>query len=450
VSAPTDTARATRWLLPDSVFDGAHLVAGRAVGLDGDRIVAVVPDSVARSEAARTGAALETLAGRALLPGFVNAHSHAFQRGLRGHVQHAAAGADDFWTWRTRMYALANALDPDALEAASARAFSEMLAAGYTSVGEFHYLQHAPDGTRYADPDELALRVVAAAERVGIRIVLLRVAYARAGFGAPENPHQRRFLDRDPEDVLTAIARLRARGVRAGLAPHSVRAVPRPWLETFARAGVTGPVHAHVDEQPAEVAACLAEHGLRPLQLLDEVGLLGPAFTAVHLTHPDADEVARLHRAGAGVCACPSTELDLGDGFLPLQALDVDPDAGPPRVSIGSDSHALIDPFAELRALEWHARAQAGRRNVLRHAPEPDALAARLLAMGTRVGAEQLALDAGAIAPGMLADLVAIDLTHPALLDAAVLPALVFAGSPALVREVWVGGRQVRGPHAHR
>lgn len=441
----SDAAGATRWLLPESVFDGAHLVTGRAVGLDGDRIVAVVPTQVARVRSDWARAAIETLPGRALLPGFVNAHSHAFQRGLRGHVQHAAAGTDDFWTWRTRMYALANALDPDALEAASTRAFKEMLAAGYTSVGEFHYLHHAPDGTPYADPDELALRVVAAAERVGIRIVLLRVAYARAGFGVPGNPLQRRFIDRDPEDVLAAIARLRARGVVAGLAPHSVRAVPRPWLETFARAGIAGPVHAHVDEQPAEIAACLAEHGLRPVQLLDDTGLLHADFTAVHLTHPDDDELARLHRAGAGVCACPSTELDLGDGFLPLRALDRDPDAGPPGISIGSDSHALLDPFAELRALEWHARAQAGRRNVLRHAPEPDGLAARLLAMGTRVGAGQLGLDTGAIAPGMLADLVAIDLTHPALEDAAVLPAIVFAGSPAMVREAWVGGRRVRG-----
>ncbi len=445
MEAPTTAARATRWLVPDAVFDGDHLVAGRAVGLDGERIVAVASLADARAEAARTGAPLETLAGRALLPGFVNAHSHAFQRGLRGHVQHAAAGTDDFWTWRTRMYTLANALDPDALEAASARAFGEMLAAGYTSVGEFHYLHHAPDGTPYADPDELAMRVVAAAERVGIRIVLLRVAYARAGFGVAENPLQRRFLDRDPDEVLAAVARLRARGVRAGLAPHSVRAVPRPWLEAFARAGLEGPVHAHVDEQPAEIAACLAEHGRRPLQLLDDAGLLGPDFTAVHLTHPDPDEIARLQRAGAGVCACPSTELDLGDGFLPLAALDRDPAEGPPRVSIGSDSHALIDPFAELRALEWHARAQAGRRNVLRHAPDPDGLAARLLAMGSRVGAGQLGLDTGAIAPGRLADLVAVDLAHPSLEDAAILPAIVFAGSPALVREVWVGGRKVRG-----
>ncbi len=431
----------THWLLPDLTFDGTTLVPDLAVGIDGERIVAVVPGAQVPPNAPRT-----RLRERALLPGFVNAHSHAFQRGLRGHVQHAAdpGGTDSFWTWRTTMYAQANALDPEGIGRVSALAFEEMLAAGFTTVGEFHYVHHQPDGTPYDDPDELALRVVDAASRVGIRIVLLRVAYARAGFGVAPNPLQRRFLDPSPDHVLAAVARLRARGIATGLAPHSTRAVPADWLAEFGRADLDVPVHAHVDEQPAEIDASLAEHGVRPLHVYDRAGLLGPRFTAVHLTHPDAGELALLRARGAGVCACPTTELDLGDGFLPLRDLDRDPAEGPPPVSIGTDSHALIDPFTELRSLEWHARAQVGRRNVLRHAPQADGLAARLLRMGSEVGAAQLGVDAGSIAAGKLADLVAIDLGHLSLRDTATLPAIVFSGSPALVREVWVGGRKVR------
>ncbi|MFN7146936.1 MAG: amidohydrolase family protein, partial [Myxococcota bacterium] len=295
-----------RFLLPDLLYCRGALRPGLAVGIVADGTIA----SIVAADTLPVGAEPERLPGRALLPGFVNAHSHAFQRGLRGHVQFAE-GPDSFWTWRDRMYRLANALDPDGVEAVSALAFLEMARAGFTSVGEFHYLQHAPDGTRYADPDELALRVVRAAERVGIHIVLLRVAYARAGFGLAENPLQRRFYDRGPDDVLAAVERLRARGVATGLAPHSVRACPADWLRAFA--GFDGPVHAHVDEQPAEIEASLREHGKRPLHAFHDAGLVGPRFSAVHLTHPDDDELALLLGQGARVCVCPTTELDLGD-----------------------------------------------------------------------------------------------------------------------------------------
>jgi formimidoylglutamate deiminase len=426
-------------LLPELVFDGDTLRPDMGVLVEGERIVAVLPRAEAVRRAENLAATVEALPRRALLPGFVNAHSHAFQRGLRGHVQYAEGG-DSFWTWRERMYTLANSLTPEGMQDVARLAFREMLAAGFTTVGEFHYVHHQPDGTPYADPDELAHRVVAAAEDVGIRVVLLRVAYARAGFEVPFNPLQRRFLDTSPDAALDAVARLRARGIAAGLAPHSMRACPIDWLRAFRAAGLDVPVHAHVDEQPGEVAASLREHGQRPLHVFGEAGLLSERFTAVHLTHPDAEEIALLRATRAGVCACPSTELDLGDGFLPLASLDGDPLDGPPPVSIGSDSHARIDPFGELAMLEGHARALAGRRNVLRHAPSPDALSARLLRMGTEVGARQLGLDTGRIAAGALADLVAIDLDHVALEGARPLPAIVFAGSPALVREVWVGG----------
>ncbi len=375
-----------------------------------------------------------TLPRRALLPGFVNTHSHGFQRGLRGWVQHADPGAaDSFWTWREAMYALATRLDPEAFEAVTALAFAEMVRAGFTTVGEFHYVHHQVDGTPYADPDELALRVAAAARRVGIHLVLLRVAYERPGFGQAPNPRQRRFYDRDPDAVLAAVGRLRDHGIEVGLAPHSVRACSAAWLRAFARA--PGVLHMHVDEQPGEIEQCLAEHGRRPVELLDECGLLGPRFTAVHLTHPDAAELARFHAGEAAVCACPTTELDLGDGFLRAWELRA-------PLSIGTDSHASIDPFAELRALEWHSRALTGRRNVLPH-EGVDGLAATLVRIGTAHGAAALGVDAGVIAPGQRADLVALDLRRMEFAATRLLPALVFNGSPAAVADVWVGGRHV-------
>ncbi len=422
------------FLLPDLLYSEGGLRPGLAARIVDGRVSAVVP-----AERMPRDAAVERLPGRALLPGFVNAHSHAFQRGLRGHVQYAQ-GPDSFWTWRDRMYRLANALDPDGIEAVSALAFLEMARAGFTTVGEFHYLHHAPDGTRYADPDELALRIVAAAARVGIRIVLLRVAYARAGFGLDPNPLQRRFYDRGPDDVLAAVARLRGRGIAAGLAPHSVRACPVEWMRAFA--AFDGPVHAHVDEQPAEIAASLKEHGKRPLEVFADAGLVGPRFTAVHLTHPDDAELALLRAAGGRVCVCPTTELDLGDGIYPLDR------AAGIGLCIGSDSHALIDPFTELRSIEWHARAATGRRNVLPH-EGPDGLAAALIEAGTRGGAAALGLDGGTITGGAPADLVAIDIGDIALRGARVLPALVFSGHPGMVTDVWVGGRRIVTERRH-
>ncbi len=421
------------FLLPERVFVGGRWHEGVAVGVRDGRIAAIV-DTVA------PGFGVERLPGRALIPGFVNAHSHAFQRGLRGHVQWTT-GADSFWTWRDRMYGLANALDPDGVEAVSALAFLEMAAAGFTTVGEFHYLHHAPDGARYADPDELAHRVLTAADRVGIHIVLLRVAYARAGFGLSDNPLQRRFYDPDADAVLAAVARLRAQGHAVGLAPHSMRACPSEWLRDFA--GFDGPIHAHVDEQPGEIEASLREHGRRPLHVFADAGLVTPRFTAVHLTHPDAAELDTMRSTGARVCVCPTTELDLGDGFYPVERA-----AGVP-MCIGTDSHAQIDPFAEVRAIELHARAVSGRRNVIAHG-EPDGLATALLDVGSRQGALALGVDAGHVVVGARADLVAVDLHAVALRGARLTPALVFAGSPGLVTDVWVAGRRVIEDRRHR
>lgn len=392
--------------------------------LSGDRIAEIRPS---------TGDADCSL----LLPGFVNAHSHAFQRGLRGHVQHAARGRDDFWTWRERMYGLANELDADGIEALSEQAFREMAAAGFTSVGEFHYLHHLPEGTAYNDREELAKRVIAAARRAGLRICLLRVAYHRAGPGQDRSREQRRFCDDRAEQVLDAIRRLQRiqdPAVSIGLAPHSVRAVPRAWLEQLS--DFDGVVHAHVSEQPKENLQCQGEHGVSPTRLLADCGLLGERFTAVHMTWPTEGDADLLRDSGASVCACPSTELDLGDGFLPLDHLHDVP------ICIGSDSHARIDPFYEVGAIELHARGCQGRRNVLAD-ESPDGLAIRLLEIGTRNGARALGLDAGEIAVGKLADFVELDLSHPVLEGARPLPAAMLAGHPGLVKRRWVGGEEL-------
>jgi formimidoylglutamate deiminase len=385
--------------------------------------------------------------GRLLTCGFVNAHSHAFQRGLRGHT-HWSQGADSFWTWRDRMYRLANELDPQGIRDVSALAYMEMLQAGFTSVGEFHYLHHMPDGKPYDDLDHLAKQVCGAAEDVGLRVCLLRVAYRRAGANRPALMEQQRFVDRDADAVLDAVRRLERWSddrdlVSVGLAPHSVRAVPREWLEAFS--DYEGVIHAHVSEQPRENTECHDEHGMSPTALMHACGLLHTRFSAVHMTWPRGGDAALFSETGARVLACPTTELDLGDGFLQVDQLPGVP------LCIGTDSHAQIDPLAELRGLELHARGCQGRRNVL-STEDPDGLALRLLDAGTLQGARALGMDTGRIAPGALADLITLDITDTALACSRLLPALVMAGHPRLVRDVWVHGRQVvhDGVHAQQ
>ncbi|MBA2321860.1 MAG: amidohydrolase family protein, partial [Deltaproteobacteria bacterium] len=332
------TVLAPEWLwTPDGLRTGWAL----QIGPTGDILQLLAPDRHSRSGGPHADAV--RLPGRLMLPAMVNAHSHAFQRAFRGHVQWRTDGADTFWTWRDRMYAVAGRLSPEGLEAIARLAFVEMAEAGIGTVGEFHYVHHQPDGTRYADPDELARRVIAAADAVGIRIVLLRVVYGRAGPGAVLRPDQLRFGDRSPDEPLAALERL-AGVAPVGLAPHSVRAVPPEWLPDLA--GWGGPVHAHVSEQRAENRTCLEENGASPLATFARAGLVTRRFSAVHLTFPMDGDLDLLTAADANVVVCPSTEMDLGDGFLPV---DVRERA---RLCIGSDSHARIDPWAEIRDLE--------------------------------------------------------------------------------------------------
>jgi len=313
------------------------------------------------------------VADRLALPGFVNAHSHAFQRALRGRIE-----GGDFWAWREAMLDLARGLAPGHVRAEYAAVYGEMRAAGYTAVGEFHYVGFGEA--------EAALE---AAREAGVELVLLFAAYARGGLD--------RFRQDSVGAYLEQVEALRDADGRVGVAPHSVRACPRDWLEEIGRyAELEGLVlHVHADEQPREIEECLAEHGVRPVELLAETGCLGPRTTVVHATHADERELDLLAEAGARVCLCPTTEANLGDGFPPLEGLL----ERKIPLCVGSDSNVRIDPLEELRELEGIARRQTLRRNVV---PVAD-----LLAAGASSGAKALGIDEW---PG-----IEIDLGHPSL-----------------------------------
>jgi formimidoylglutamate deiminase len=409
-------------LVPDFVLDTHGATSGVSVTIEDGRVVEVgsVTDG-------------ERLHGKALSPGFVNDHSHAFQRGLRGKVErlNPELPHDDFWTWRQQMYSLAEDLDPDSVRHISERCFREMLAAGYTGVTEFHYVHHRPDGSPYEDPNALAKAIAEAAESAGIRLLLLPVAYGRGGVP--------RFRDPSPDDFLRRVEALLgwAEGrplVEVGAAAHSVRAVSRGWLEELGRYARAHrmPLHVHADEQPREVSECEKEHGVRPVELLAETGFLDPATTIVHATHANERELDLLAEYGSGVCVCPTTEGNLGDGFLPAEGVL---ERGI-QLSVGSDQHVRLDPLEELRELETNARRLSGRRNVL-ISPKEDSPTPYLL----RTGWQRESIDSGA-----LADLVEVDLNHPQLadVDPEYLPsALVFGAGSVVVSGVWVAGSRV-------
>jgi formimidoylglutamate deiminase len=392
------------------------------------------------------GAEIVPLPGRIVVPGLVSAHGHAFQRAVRGRAEHAGS-AGSFWGWREVMYAAANRLGPDDLEAVARFAFHELARSGVTCVGEFHYLHHDPQGRPYADPAELALRVVRAARDVGLRIVLLRAAYARAGHGLPADPAQRRFVEPSPEAYLAALDALAAavRGdprVGLGVALHSVRACPAEWISALAaearRRGL--PLHVHAAEQPAEVDACRLEHGLSPVQLLAREGALSGPTTLVHAIHVDDRDVRAIGAARATVCACPTTERNLGDGVVPADRLL---HAGA-RLALGADAHVVADLLEEAREVELHLRLVRQERAVLDE--PPGALAALLLEAATAGGMASLGLSGGRLLPGDPADFAALDLDDPSIAGVApdALPAaIVFAASPRAVRDTWVAGEPV-------
>jgi formimidoylglutamate deiminase len=413
------------WLAVDD--RGAVIAAGHA----GDDASTPPTDAIARD-----------LGPVALLPGMVNAHSHAFQRAIRGAThRRGARDPSSFWSWREAMYRCADALTPDGLYAITRQAYTEMLAAGITCVGEFHYVHHQPGGQPYDDPNELGWQVLRAAADVGIRVVLLEVLYLRAGHDQPPLPEQRRFCDADVDAYLRRVDDLRTRGVELGLAPHSVRAVPLPALAEVTRyAHAHGlPLHTHLSEQPRENAECHAEHGRTPAEVFADAGACARprAFTAVHAVHTTADDHRRL--AGQHVCACPTTEADLGDGIVPAVELR---DAGL-ALCLGSDSNAVIDLVQEARLLEMHERLRGQAR--LRLVDDAGALGPTLLHAATEAGASSLGRSdrSGRLAVGRPFDALTVALDLPFFRGVApqhLLDALLCAGTAAGVRHVFVGG----------
>jgi formiminoglutamate deiminase len=373
-----------------------------------------------------------------ILPGFANAHSHAFHRALRGRTH---AGGGTFWTWRDRMYELAATLDPDAYEQLATATFAEMVLAGYTCVGEFHYLHHGPRGTPYADPNEMGARLIAAAAGAGIRLTLLDTCYLTGGIGVELAPAQLRFSDGTADGWAARVVELFGLATatcRIGAAIHSVRAVPPGEMGAVAAfaAEHDAVVHAHVSEQPQENADCLAAYGATPIHVLDDVGVLSPRFTAVHATHVSARDIEMLAACRSRCCICPTTERDLADGIGPTAAFV---DAGI-DLCLGSDSHAVIDPFEEARAVELNQRLATLHRGV--HQP------ASLLAAATAAGYASLGWPAGGrLVVGAPADFVAVSFAGPRLAGADrgrdVLASVVFAASAGDVSDVVVAGEHV-------
>ncbi len=443
----------TLWL-PDSIYRAGQFEARLGIACDdGGKIVGL---SVAAPEFTKT----VRLKNRAMLPGLVNAHSHAFQRVIRGRTEYRTRNeTDSFWTWREMMYSAATRLTPEDLYDASRMAFLEMALSGITAVGEFHYIHNQPHGTPYDDPNLLAKEVVRAARDVGLRIALLRVAYARSGFESEPNPRQARFIEADSEVYLDHVTRLRkdldglAGQAWVGVAPHSVRAAPLNYLKEVVRFGNEQklPVHMHVAEQPAEVSACIEEYGRSPVALLETEGLLSERFTGVHVIHITPKAARMLAQARAMVCACPTTERNLGDGIVPVDTLFQEN----VRVSLGTDSQVQIDLLEDARELEYHLRLQKMERAVLAgqgRSGQSD-LASRLLDCATINGAQSISAPSGNLESGLPADFFTVDLNDPSIAGASeddLLSSIVFSLSRTAVKDVVVGGKRIveDGRHA--
>ena len=409
----------TAWLA-DLIYTGGAFQSGVAMTVDDRGVIIGFSGKVEDLKNARR------LPGRAILPGLVNVHSHTFQRAIRGRTEHrTSAQRDTFWTWRESMYHAANAMSPEDIYRATRMAFLEMALSGITAVGEFHYVHQDLD---------VARGILRAAKEVGLRVTLLRTAYVRAGWKKDPNLGQARFLTPDVDKFLADTDDMIAEGAHVGVAPHSVRAVPIEYVcavATYAQSRGL-PLHMHVSEQPAEVEASIAEYGCRPVELLDDNGILGERFTAVHAIHI-TDEEARM-LGGSTVCACPTSERNLGDGAVPADKLV---SAGA-RICFGSDSNVQIDILEDARALEYHLRMNKLERSLVE--------TSRLFESATESGARSLGSPGGSLEVGRAADFFTIDLDDCSVAGAnreSLLAHAVFSMERTAVREVCVAGELV-------
>ena len=416
-------------------LSGENCASDVRITIENSIITSITPNSQAKSKDMKSNGVV--------MPGFVNTHSHAFHRALRGRT-HGGSGLGDFWAWRTLMYQVANRLTPENYLQLATAVFSEMALAGVTTVGEFHYVHHQQNGKPYEDPNEMGKVIIEAAKRAGIRLTLLDVAYLHGGLNnQPLGTEQRRFTDSTVENWLARIEMLGAPSTMhtIGLAPHSVRAVNESELAQIAKHRKNRVVHIHVSEQPAENEACKAATGRTPTHLLHDAQLLGSFATAVHATHLEANDIALLGQTKTFSCFCPTTERDLADGIGPSERLA----SSGSSLCLGTDSHAVIDMFEEARAVEMNQRLISHRRGV--HRSE------ELLAAATINGASSLGSKKHGLVVGANADFiaVAIDTVRLATFDPSNGAAhLVHGATSSDVSDVWVGGEHIVQNHIHK
>lgn len=448
----------TTAFLPDLLYVNGRFEAGYALVCNDDGLIQEITPAQLLSNATT----VVQLKNRALLPAMSNAHSHSFQRVIRGRTEYRTSNEDSFWTWREEMYKASEMFgfyENDLYDTAR-MTFLEMALSGITSVGEFHYLHHRSDGTPYEDPNLLAKEVIRAAQDIGIRIALLRVAYFRSGFNKEPNPRQARFIEKDIDTYLKHLSDLQTEiqnpkseiQNHLGVAPHSLRAVPLEFFrEVVSYANEHKlPIHSHISEQQADVDSCIEEHGKTPVVVLNDEGLLNERFSCVHAIHISEEEAEMLAKAKSFVCACPTTERNLGDGIVPTDLLF---EKGV-RVSLGSDSHTQIDLLEDARELEYHLRLQHQKRNILaQEKGRISSLAARLFECATLNGARSIGFDSGELKPNSPADFFTVDLNDPTISGASIvdlLSCIVFSASRSAIKDVFVCGKQIVEDGRHK